>query len=448
MLILAAGLVLVTTAYVFFIDKNERDNALQMSSLFGQELAERLVDSDGNLYVPQDINKMIEYRKKDYNIDECNIVITDADGALLKPIEDPRSGRLITKTDIKSIAQEPHMYATVTPVLAGEQKVGQIFIVQEIKPLFYSFKENGLWFIAFVGLLILGWFTIYLLSRKLSRPIREVASAARLVSHGQYSISLDENAKEKEIAELVVSFKEMAQKLKQSEEWRAVMLAGVTHELKTPITSIKGLVYAVLEDVVAGEEKQEFLDIALKEADRMQVMIDDLLDYNAFAIGSVDVMTENINAGQLIEEIVYQWNLVQAEREFELEVDIPNESFNAVGDSSRIQQILINLLNNSVQARRDGQRLQLKVSLNKRADGVLAVEIADNGTGIPLHEQPHLFERFYRGETNKLRRRGLGLGLTFSRMLAHAMGGNLELVESSAEGTRFRLTLAATRDES
>lgn len=119
-----------------------------------------------------------------------------------------------------------------------------------------------------------------------------MASAAREISLGHYDIRLSANAKERELGELIASFKEMAGKLKQLDHSRTFMLAGLTHELKTPVTSEKGLVHAVKEKVVQNEEADEFLKIALQETGRLERMIADLLDYNALAAGLVHGFAE------------------------------------------------------------------------------------------------------------------------------------------------------------
>jgi signal transduction histidine kinase len=312
-----------------------------------------------------------------------------------------------------------------------------VALIQSKKALTHIPNEYRLLTSLLIGLAAFGWLTIYLLSRKLSHPIRRMAEAAREVSHGNYAVELDERVREKEIHEMIVSFKEMASQLKRSEEWRAVLLAGVTHELKTPVTSIKGLILAVREGVVTDEEAEEFLDVSLKEADRLQSMVADLLDYNALASGGVKVKADTLNANRLIKEIVYQWSLVQEDGQVEVQTQLPEASLSVIGDASRIQQILVNLLNNSKQAKSREQGIEIVVTLHRHEENWVDVEVSDNGHGILEEEQRHIFERFFRGELKKHHVRGLGLGLTYSQMLARAQGGDLFLKESTQAGSVF-----------
>ncbi|MBR8644395.1 HAMP domain-containing protein [[Brevibacterium] frigoritolerans] len=142
--------------------------------------------------------------------------------------------------------------------------------------------------------MILGTGVIYFLSRQISRPIQDVANAAVQVREGNYDIHFkeEEEIKEEEIYELIESFKEMTNRLKVMEKLQAELLAGVTHDLKTPVTSISGLIQAVKDDVVKGEQSKEFLDISLKETQRLQGMIEDLLNYNAISAGAFKIRVQ------------------------------------------------------------------------------------------------------------------------------------------------------------
>ena len=160
-------------------------------------------------------------------------------------------------------ATKPGFKAVTAPVENNEEKIGQVSLLQPSKSLTHLLQLKWSMGLLLISLTSLGWLTIYLLSRKLARPIRKVALAAREISHGHYDVQLQVNVKERELYELVESFKEMAGRLKQLEHSRNFMLAGLTHELKTPVTSVKGLVHAVKEKVVINENADEFLEVAL-----------------------------------------------------------------------------------------------------------------------------------------------------------------------------------------
>jgi signal transduction histidine kinase len=156
--------------------------------------------------------------------------------------------------------------------------------------------------------------------------------------------------------------------------------------------------------------------------------------------GSVAVRKERTDLKLLVGEIIYQWKIAYEEHIPEVQLHAPSDSLYVLGDALRIQQIIVNLLNNGLHATTPGQQAIFHMHLRVEED-MLHVDVQDNGTGISIEDQRNIFERFYRGELKKRRNRGLGLGLTYSRLLAQEQGGTLTLVSSSPEGSTFRLSL-------
>jgi signal transduction histidine kinase len=152
--------------------------------------------------------------------------------------------------------------------------------------------------------------------------------------------------------------------------------------LKTPVTSISGLVQAIKDGIVSGDEQKEFLEITMKEVHRLQRMIEDLLDYNSLTAGAFSIRTEKTNMNELLKEIVHHWKITLNE-EFDCKVIVPDEIIYKDTDPLRLQQILINLLNNSYQAL--GKNDSIIVSLSKNA-----IDVQDTGSGIPEKEQPYI----------------------------------------------------------
>jgi len=332
---------------------------------------------------------------------------------------------------------EPY-YVVKKPIETGSVLLGWVVIAETESNLAKVDQEYRQLFIMIISLALLGWAAIYILSRKLSSPIKEVSKAAQQVRKGNYHIDLPNNEKTEELHELIHSFKEMSQQLQKLEALRTELLAGVTHELKTPVTSISGLLQAINDGVVSGDEAKEFLEISLKETAKMRTMVEDLLAFNSFAANAVPVSLEIHPINKLIAEAVHQWEIGQGAEGLEVEVNLlPNDADVRV-DSVRLQQMITNLLNNAKQA----IHLPGKIEVNiHHANESVAIDIKDTGIGIPQEEQPLIFERFYRGQEKKYMVGGLGLGLPYSKMMAQAMNGELELIKSTQDGTAFRITL-------
>lgn len=288
------------------------------------------------------------------------------------------------------------------------------------------------------GIAAAGWAAIYLLLRKLTLPLRQLAHAALQVADGQYSPALPaaHGIKEQELRQLISSFGDMTSRLKQLEQMRTDLLAGVSHELRTPLTSIRGMVQAVHGRVVAGSEADEFLQISLEEAKRMQSMVDDLLEFSSLEAGAIKTEPEKGPLSPLIRSVIQQLRSLPSFTSIQLNAILPDEDIECDGDQGQIKQIITNLIMNSSAA----GATEIAVEAAVVGEDIV-IEVGDNGGGIRESEVPFIFERYYRGSSRRKKKQGLGLGLPLSRLLARANGGELVLHSTSEAGTVFRLSL-------
>jgi len=429
------------------------ENRLETSKLLAAELSVQIVDENGFIRDDRQIDGIVKENKRLLRIEgRLPIFIEDLNHQLLFPKKLPagapspvpmlRQLPVAAEVSVTKKHVEPfgNSYIVAAPVLHDNRIVGRV-VIHLHKPLASEVAyEYGLLAVVLTGGALLGWGVIYFLTKRLVRPIEEVAAAANQLMNGHYDIAFDEDVREKEIYEMMGSIKEMAVRLKQHEALRTMLLAGVTHDLKTPIASISGLLQAIVDDVVAGEEREEFLHISIKEARRLERMVDDLLDFNGFAAGALQTERETLELSSFVREVAYQWQVTQEEpHNVTIKVECSDKPIYAVGDPVRIQQILINLFNNGFHAmQKNGLMVVQMYSLDEHAVGI---DVIDQGSGVAEEERELIFERFYRGNEKKHAVRGLGLGLPFSLMLAKAQGGNLFLKHSSKSGSTFTVTL-------
>lgn len=290
-----------------------------------------------------------------------------------------------------------------------------------------------------IGIITLcGWAIVYVLSRSLTQPLRQLAMAAEQISTGNYAPSLPDASKikEAEISQLIHSFDDMAKRLGQLERMRTDLLAGVSHELRTPVTSIRGMIQAVKDGVVQGVDADEFMQISMDEAKRLQTMVNDLLDFSSMEAGEVFTEKQPVQLASTLDQIVAQVRTLPAFESSTVTIDLPTNDLVWIGDESHLKQILLNLLVNSAAA----NATQIEIVVHEQ-DALLSIDVIDNGKGISDAEAPFIFERYYRGDSKRKKKHGLGLGLTISRLLAKAHGGQVELLHTSPQGTTFRLTL-------
>lgn len=446
---LCFGLLIVGIVSAYWIKYAATEKQLEVTRLFAEEVADRVVDKHGKLLVGENLHEVLDNRRRFMGVDRNLLlfiknqngeVIYSRPGPLPPPLlqEWPM---LVQEADHADKVEQPSgdtLYVVRKDLEYNGKNLGKVILLfpeTDVK----AGREQLQYLVIMLGSLgILGWAVIYYHSRRLSEPIQNVVLAARQIVEGNYDVTINKNIKEREIHELVYTFKEMADRLRQLESMRTELLAGVTHELKTPVTSISGLVQAINDEVVTGEEEKEFLEICLKETKRLQKMVEDLLDFNSFAVGEIAVARVEQNLNTLVREIASQWAIVQDLESVALRTVIPEKPFTMSVDPGRVQQILINLLNNARQAVGDAGEIELELY---ETPTDLRIDVKDNGQGIPENEQKLIFERFFRGSNKKDKVRGLGLGLSFSKMIAKALGGELVLKESTTAGSTFTLIL-------
>jgi len=327
--------------------------------------------------------------------------------------------------------------AAVHPVGQGDGYALLLLPEVNLVRSFADFKFHLLILACMIALT--GWGVIYVLTRRLARPIREASEAAKQVVAGNYKLEPGQTPKEKEIYELTRSFREMADRLHWLETLRTQLLAGVTHELKTPVASISGLLQAMKDGVVSGEERDRFLEVCLADSKRLQKMVGDLLEFNRFAGNAVAVVKETRDLPALVGEIAERWRDGQREADVRVEVETASDAadWRTRTDPGRVEQILVNLLNNARDAMEGGV-----IAIRLLADSSrYRIQVRDTGHGIPREEQLDIFEPFYRGRQKQSKVRGLGIGLPFSRLIARSLGGDLVLTDSSPAGSTFTLLL-------
>ena len=450
---LIIGLLIVTIVSAWWIRHTTLEDRVHMMEIMAEEIANQVVSgqpNDEQALSDLEIRAFLTDPGKYMNMkSNPSIFITNVEGDLLYQNKQANANSfqlnptiLMQKEDVKEIevaGTSNLVYLVKKPVTVNNTLLGWVVLLEWKENLSEVNQEYKQLLIVIAALAIFGWLAIYILSKRLAKPITEMAQAAEQIKEGNYQITLkEEDVQELEVYELIHAFKEMSQRLEQLETLRTELLAGVTHELKTPVTSISGLIQAVNDDVVEGEEAKEFLHISLQEAEKMEKMVDDLLAFNAFAANTIPLSVEKRSINEVISNCVQQWLVTQENNGLEVKVNELQEDVELQIDHIRIEQIIVNLLNNA----RDAQQQDGNISLIMReSDKIIHIDVADEGNGIPETEQPFIFERFYRGKAKQTQTSGFGLGLAFSKMIAQAHGGDLQLIKSTTVGTTFQLTL-------
>ncbi|HLR53163.1 MAG TPA: HAMP domain-containing sensor histidine kinase [Pseudogracilibacillus sp.] len=457
-LTLAIGLIIVAVISAVWIRHTTFENRLEMMQVMAKQTANQIVENEvgqgGDSSLDEfDVRAFLQDPGKFMQMpSDPSIFLVNVDGDVvynndsIEPITrrlDPSVLDIAAEMEtFYSEEKQDTLYMIKEPVQVNGTVIGWVVFLELKGNLTAVQQEYQPLIIMILTLAALGWLAIYLLSGRLAKPITNVATAAEQVKEGNYDFTLPDSVPEKEVDELLSSFKEMAEKLQRLEMLRSELLAGVTHELKTPVTSISGLIQAVKDGVVEGEEAEEFLRISLQESEKMKKMVDDLVAFNTFVADAIPLDWDVYEINALTENILHSWEINQ-EADVQLEFQPSPKDVDILVDAIRFEQIIVNLLNNAKDTEKE-RGIHISISIVIK-EGNIIIEVTDNGPGIPEQEQPYIFERFYRGETKKLAVSGFGLGLPFSKMIAQALKGDLNLQQSSEKGTTFAIQLPMKR---
>ncbi|WP_158681494.1 sensor histidine kinase, partial [Microbulbifer pacificus] len=241
-----------------------------------------------------------------------------------------------------------------------------------------------------------------------------------------------------ELGELAASITTLSDDLERLKNERNEFLASISHELRTPLTYLKGYADIISRGDISGNERNEYIEIIREETEQLVVLVKNLfelakMDQNRFIINK-----ENVVFGNLIHTITERIRPALEEKNITFSVRCPSH-INAHIDPERIQQVLLNILDNAKKHTSQGKRISLEVSQNKRD---IITMISDEGEGIPEEDLPYIFERLYRVEKSRSRLSGgTGLGLAIAKEIVEFHGGTIKVRSKLGEGTSFIMTL-------
>ncbi len=286
-----------------------------------------------------------------------------------------------------------------------------------------------------IGIALL--FTFFL-SRRILAPVKSLTLAAKRLGQGDFSQRVQSKDKS-EVGELAQTFNAMASDLERAEQLKRNMVADVAHELRTPLSNIRGYLEATRDGVIKPDAAIfRSLD---EEVTLLSRLVDDLQELSLAEAGELQLVCQEENIGDLIKQTVAGVQAQATTRGLSVSIDLADELLLVNIDSQRISQVLRNLLDNAVAYTVKGGIITVTVRWQAN---YLEVAVADTGEGIPAEDLPYIFERFYRVDKSRTRATGgCGLGLTIARRLVEAHGGNIEVQSEPGKGSCFTFTLPA-----
>ncbi len=289
--------------------------------------------------------------------------------------------------------------------------------------------------IALVVSFAVAWF----ISRSISGPLARITEASVQMARGDYDVHIPIRGQD-EVGRLSEAFNVMAREVSSSQRVMKDLLANVSHELKTPLTSVQGFSQAILDGAITDEEEyREACRIINEEANRMRGLVDDLLLLSQIESGQVEMQHAHVDLRALLENTLerFQWELRDGEIQSGISIDRLPEVH---GDARRLEQVFSNLLQNAVRHTPAGGAVTVRARVGR--DGSVSVGVHNTGSFIPPGDLPRVFERFFQVDRARARKGGSsGLGLAIVSEIVEAHGGAIRAASDAATGTEFTITL-------
>lgn len=275
------------------------------------------------------------------------------------------------------------------------------------------------------------------LARRLTRPLEATARAARTIAGGDLSARVgDDDRTDLELVAVARAFDDMAEELERSRSLTREFLMSVSHDLRTPLTSIRGYAEALAEGTArSAPDRRRAAAVIESEARRLERLVSDLLDLARLDARSFSLDPGPTDVGSVVRTVAEGLEPLARELGIDLAVDVPATAEREV-DPERLGQLVANLVENALKFAH--QRVDVAV---RELDGGITIEVRDDGPGIPDHDRDRVFERLYTAGRDGGRAVGTGLGLAIVHELVEAMGGAVEAESPEGRGGRFTVAL-------
>lgn len=369
-----------------------------------------------------------------------------------KTIDTVLQAKMMQSGSVQSIAALPGIYdeqrfLSGLPIVSDRsgEHIGFVVVSAPMTQLEGFLSRSSQLFLT-VGLaaMVVGLIAAIFLSKTQTKPLAQVAEAARRFGHGELDtrVTLPKNAT-RELNDLAQAFNSMAESLQRSERRREEFVANVSHELKTPMTSIGGFVDGMLDGTIPPEKHTYYLQTVQTEVRRLSRLVRNMLDISRLQAKGIEQSRKTrFDCADVIGSVLISFEQKISAHHLNVSVGLPDRAVFVRADKDAITQVLYNLVDNAVKFCPEGGILDVTLS---QEEGLAAVSVCNTGPTIPPEDLPMLFDRFQKSDRSRSAdRESWGLGLYIAKTIVDAHGGDIR-AESENGVTTFRFTLPAVR---
>lgn len=460
---------LTLMAFVLNYSKQETLSDLSKNSIAISNYTEEILCSDLSLQNPEAV-ALLFYNNLQITADASNTMvfmcndkgdIIACDDALKKPYETVRNAvceehkaihipkAFINKaevigyadyTTLGSVFNDTHAVA-ISPIKIDQQIMGFSVCVKPISGEIteYFIKLLTSFLLAAVFALVILTLALFFLADKMTKPIRELADAARSYSIGDFSYKVTVPADKNELTEFIIEFNSMAESLETLEKSRRSFISSVSHEFKTPMTTIGGFINGILDGTIPPEKQNYYLEIVSSEVKRLSKMVNAMLNISRIETGHLELKLERFDISQKLLGTFLTFEQLITDKNISIEGLEELERLIVLGDQSMLDQVTYNLIDNAVKFTNENG----KISVTARTENRYSYfTITNTGKGIPPAHVKNVFDRFYKvDESRSADVKSTGLGLHLVKKIVELHGGKITVKSVPEEFTEFTVKL-------
>jgi len=349
------------------------------------------------------------------------------------------SGKFIENGTLEGIYSSP-FYTVGVPVEVNGTTFGAVFVSLPADELWnYVADLIDVFFLCAIIAIIISSIVIYFVTRRLIRPLREMVAATKSFSAGDFSVRVPVEGYD-EIGQLASAFNNMASSLADLESVRRSFIANVSHELKTPMTTIGGFIDGILDGTVPEEKRRQYLETVSEEVHRLSRMVKSMLNVARIESGESKIDPSVFDINEMVCRTLFSFEQRIEDKGLEV-VGLESDPIYVEADADMINQVIYNLIDNAVKF--VNEKGCISFTFKTENDRVF-VAIRNTGDGIPQHEIPRLFDRFYKSDKSRsLDKSGYGLGLYIVQTIVNLHNGDLIVRSVEGEYAEFCFSVPA-----
>jgi signal transduction histidine kinase len=284
----------------------------------------------------------------------------------------------------------------------------------------------------------------YLISEKVVRPLRDISAAAKSFAAGKFDVRVPVRGRD-EVAELAVAVNNMAESLDNYDAMRNTFMSNVSHDLRTPMTSIAGFIDGILEGAIPPEKHPYYLEIIGQEVKRLSRLVNSLLDISRMESGNRKFEKVPFDICEMARIILLSFESKIDAKKLDVEFEASEDRLMVFSDKDAINQVLYNICDNAVKFSKEGGKYKLRLFEEAHK---ITIKVYNEGAGIPTEDLPHVFDRFYKSDKSRgLDKTGVGLGLYICKTIMDNLGETISVESEQGVYCEFTIKLTKYRED-